>query len=232
MSIKIILTSMVLYYTVISSSEGKIHLFHEKMSKREQNKEQKKEAIVNAAREIFLDDGFLKANMDKIAKRAKVTKQTVYRYFESKEVLFEASILKQRQESKHPYLDELKNEDTELALKGFAVGFINAHLSEPHLAMIRLLVAEGAKAPEITRAFHAVGPKETKERVREFLEERFHPEDIDHVMDVLFGTLLSMRMGVLVGLHDKPSEDEIADFVEKTVNLLLKILQQPEATAP
>ncbi len=194
------------------------------MSKLQEKKAQKREAIVKAAREAFLNEGFLQTSMDKIAKRAGVTKQTVYRYFDSKEVLFQASILKQREESKFPYLDELDKEDTEAALKAFAVGFINAHLSEPHLAMIRLLVAEGPKAPEMTRAFHAVGPKETKERLRTFLENRFQLQDIDHVVTVLFSTLLSMRMGVLVGLNEKPSEQEIIDYVEKTINLIMKAL--------
>jgi len=87
------------------------------------------------------------------------------------------------------------------------------------------LLTEGPKAPEMTRAFHSVGPKETKECLRTFLKNRFPLEDTDHVATVLFSTLLSMRMGVLVGLYEKPSEQEIVDYAEKTINLIMKVLK-------
>gem|GEM_PF-5770476 len=57
------------------------------------------------------------------------------------------------------------------------------------------------------------------------MKNRFPLEDTDHVATVLFSTLLSMRMGVLVGLYEKPSEQEIVDYAEKTINLIMKVLK-------
>ena len=51
------------------------------MSKIEQNREKKKQAILVAAKEVFLLEGYTSASMDVIAAKASITKQTLYRYF-------------------------------------------------------------------------------------------------------------------------------------------------------
>lgn len=50
--------------------------------------ERKHLAIIEAAKEEFIAHGFLAANMDRISTEAAVSKRTLYRHFESKEVLF------------------------------------------------------------------------------------------------------------------------------------------------
>ena len=47
----------------------------------------KEEQIINAARELFKNYGFKKVSMDEIARKAGVTKKTVYKYFSSKQEL-------------------------------------------------------------------------------------------------------------------------------------------------
>src|SRR3954462_1610964 len=48
--------------------------------------------IVHAALDVFVEKGFAAARMDEIARRAGVTKGTVYLYFPSKEDLFRAVV--------------------------------------------------------------------------------------------------------------------------------------------
>ena len=48
----------------------------------------KRRAIVEAATEVFLDNGYRGASMDAIAARAQVSKQTVYKHVADKERLF------------------------------------------------------------------------------------------------------------------------------------------------
>ncbi|KKD59664.1 TetR family transcriptional regulator [Grimontia sp. AD028] len=52
--------------------------------------EQKRLAIITAAKEEFIQHGFAAANMDRVCTTAEVSKRTLYRHFESKEVLFES----------------------------------------------------------------------------------------------------------------------------------------------
>ena len=49
---------------------------------------QKRRAILDAATEVFLKCGYPGASMDEIAALSSVSKQTVYKHFESKEALF------------------------------------------------------------------------------------------------------------------------------------------------
>lgn len=48
----------------------------------------KKEEVINAARDLFTKYGYKKVSMDEIAKEAKVTKKTIYSYFSDKEAMF------------------------------------------------------------------------------------------------------------------------------------------------
>ncbi len=111
--------------------------------------------------------------MDSIAAKAQVTKQTVYRYFPSKEVLLAETLKSCREEPRDDFLVQLENSDTRKALFGFAVGFIHAHLSKEHLAIVRLMISESSRAPGLTKTFFMIGPDETGRKLEEFLKERF-----------------------------------------------------------
>src|SRR5579872_781958 len=50
-------------------------------------KEQKRQAILDAALRVFADHGYAGSNMDAVAKRARISKGLIYTYFPSKEVL-------------------------------------------------------------------------------------------------------------------------------------------------
>jgi TetR/AcrR family transcriptional regulator, mexJK operon transcriptional repressor len=193
------------------------------MKKLAQNKKQKLERILKAALELFQSNGFINTSMDKIAEEAHVTKQTVYRYFESKESLFRAALEAQRLEGNSNFLKALTLEDPTQALETFAVGFIEKHLSEEHLANIRLLVSEGPKVPEITRTFYAMGPKRTKTCLARFFKDRFNIDNAEDEINIFLAILLSMRMPVLIGLHASPPREKIRRHATKAVKILMKM---------
>jgi AcrR family transcriptional regulator len=195
------------------------------MKKVEQNKKQKQERILKAAEEIFQSNGFIGTSMDNIAEKACVTKQTIYRYFDTKEALFLAALEAQRLRSNNDFLDALDRQEGEKALQTFAVGFIKRHLSREHLATVRLLVSEGSAVPEITRAFYAMGSGKVRMHLARFLKEQFEANDAEYEIDVFLNELLSMRMPVLTGLHALPSQATIRRHAEKTVALLMTLLE-------
>lgn len=57
-----------------------------------QAKERRKQAVLDAALHEFYERGYSAARMDDIARRAEVTKGTLYLYYDSKETLFRALI--------------------------------------------------------------------------------------------------------------------------------------------
>src|SRR5260370_39286886 len=54
--------------------------------------ERKRRAILQEAEALFLDRGFVGASVEEVAARAAVSKQTVYKQFESKAALFVAVV--------------------------------------------------------------------------------------------------------------------------------------------
>jgi len=202
------------------------------MNRKKVKKEKKQQDILQAATDIFLNEGFLGASMDKIAMRAGVTKQTVYRYFESKEVLFQAVLEAQRGDIDSQFQQELDREAPMEALTMFSIGFLEMHMSESHLAVIRLLVAEGPRAPELTRAFFAVGPKKTKERLMEFFTTRFKVADPEYTVKMLLSTLLSLRMNVLVGLRPIPTKEELVHHAKRSIAVCIEglVIQRSKKT--
>lgn len=50
--------------------------------------------ILEAAREVFFESGFDRANLDEVARRAGIAKGTIYRYFDTKAELYVAVLLR------------------------------------------------------------------------------------------------------------------------------------------
>ena len=55
--------------------------------RKEREKQQRREEIVQAAEEVFFSKGFEKSTMDDVAEKAELSKGTLYLYFKSKEEL-------------------------------------------------------------------------------------------------------------------------------------------------
>ena len=55
--------------------------------RREREKEERRQSILRAAREVFFEHGFHSSTVDSVAEQAEVSKGTVYLYFESKETI-------------------------------------------------------------------------------------------------------------------------------------------------
>jgi AcrR family transcriptional regulator len=56
--------------------------------RKEREKLQRAQSILDAARKVFLAKGYTKTTMDDIALEAEITKPTIYQYFETKEQLY------------------------------------------------------------------------------------------------------------------------------------------------
>lgn len=64
------------------------------LSRKEREKHTREEEIIDAAEKVFAAKGFNDASMDMIAAQAEFTKRTLYQYFQSKEDLYFAVVLK------------------------------------------------------------------------------------------------------------------------------------------
>lgn len=64
-----------------------------------------KESIKKAAQDLFRKYGYHKTSVNEIAKRAKIAKATIYKYFESKELLLQAILMEYIQHRVHEIIN-------------------------------------------------------------------------------------------------------------------------------
>ncbi|MBT3306927.1 MAG: TetR/AcrR family transcriptional regulator [Alphaproteobacteria bacterium] len=119
-------------------------------------------AIIQAATVVFLEQGFGAASMDAIAETAGVSKQTVYSHFGSKEALFGAIIEGKCNEVLHglstPSLTAGDGLDPRQMLIDMAESFLATVLAAPGMALLRVVVAESGRFPELAEVFYRAGP--------------------------------------------------------------------------
>lgn len=116
-------------------------------------------AILEAATEIFLRDGFEAASMEAITQRAGVSKATVYSHFPTKHALF-AAIVHGRCACLVPQIEaatETKAPPAEV-LTAIGHAFLEILVSDTALSLYRVVVAEAPRQPEVGRAFYEAGP--------------------------------------------------------------------------
>jgi TetR/AcrR family transcriptional regulator of autoinduction and epiphytic fitness len=136
--------------------------------------EQKRLAILEAAKEIFVEQGFLATSMDAVAMKANVSKRTLYNHFPSKEELFSSIILQllsytqeimqQAFDPNRPVRDQLI-EIAELKTQLFT--------NEDTLPITRLILSETIRDPE--KMLNVLSKIEESEACFfEFLEQATH----------------------------------------------------------
>lgn len=125
-------------------------------SKRQEAAVQRRQAILDAALEIFAEDGFAAARLDDVAEKAGVAKGTIYLSFKDKEDLFEQLLIS----AVAPVLDRMEalTGEPELSLDRLLQGlfelFRTQVLGTPRQEVIRLVITEGRRFPRIARIYH------------------------------------------------------------------------------
>lgn len=117
--------------------------------------EDRPEGIVDAAFAEFAEKGYSETRLQDVAARAGVSKGLPYLYFKTKEELFKAVL---RRVVK-PFLDRLfrsvESRDEPLAsfLRGSFLSFAQSFVASRRARVLRLLIAEGPKHPDLTQFY-------------------------------------------------------------------------------
>lgn len=134
--------------------------------------EEKRIAILAAAKDVFLVNGFEAASMAEIAKATGGSKQTLYGYFPSKEDLFVAVMREYAGRMILPAFERLDHElDFAAGLCTFGRAFLTAISDAEVIAFRRVLVAEGARS-SVGRLFYENGPLVGLTRLAGFLDRQ------------------------------------------------------------
>ncbi|MGS0682852.1 TetR/AcrR family transcriptional regulator [Shewanella sp. 125m-7] len=190
--------------------------------------EQKREQILQAAKDLFCEQGFSHTSMDEVAKLAGVSKQTVYSHFGCKDDLFVASI-----ESKclvHGVNQELLSDPStpEASLSLFAKHFGEVITSPEAVTVFKACVAQADSHPELSELFYSAGPQHILGLLQGYLTsvselgvyEFNHPQHCAvRLCLMIFG---EVRMRLDLGLDVSELLPEREQYISETVEMFLR----------
>ncbi|MHA3735036.1 TetR/AcrR family transcriptional regulator [Pseudomonas sp. Eth.TT006] len=120
----------------------------------------KRQAILDAAKALFLSQGYASTSMDAVAAEAGVSKLTVYSHFNDKETLFSSAVVAKCEEQLPPLFFELPTGiAVENVLLNIARGFHQLINSEESVNLHRLMMALGTQDPQLSKIFYDAGPE-------------------------------------------------------------------------
>lgn len=189
--------------------------------------------ILQGAREAFLELGYEGTSVDDIARRAGVSKPTLYVHFGDKRAVFTA-VVKRECEAHAKQIFEIAPEPGHVgeALLSIATHYIAFLLTPSTQDIFRVAVAESQRFPDLGRAFYDSGPGLGGERLAAFLRvaverKELAIEDVNlaaHQFTELCRADLFYRR-LLRG--DAPDEREMKRVARSAVDMFLRAYRAP-----
>ncbi|WP_157215827.1 TetR/AcrR family transcriptional regulator [Flavisphingomonas formosensis] len=185
------------------------------ISRREQSKQNRRDAIVQAARASFLENGYAGTSMSALVHTLGGSKQTLWSYFRSKEELF-AAVIEEVTSSFRAELSQLLtgSDDLQRSLLDFCRSFLRRLDADDAVAAWRLVAGESGRFPEVGRIFYERAVRLTETTLAQFLARfiasgELREESAPRMAELLLGLCASRQNKRLwgVGTGDEASRE-------------------------
>lgn len=184
-------------------------------------------ALTDAATDLFLRKGIDGVSIDELIQTVGGSRRNIYDRFGGKEGLFIEVVTRLCEQQAAP-LRELRIEDGDLssALQSFGERMVQIVLETRTLDLHRLMIAEGKRFPDLSRAILDSGHRAGVSILAGWLSKRRGALRADMPPETLaehFVTLLTAKAqrDALTGAGCLPDMDEIAAIVRRAVSLFL-----------
>lgn len=184
--------------------------------------------ILEGARRVFLRSGFAAASMGEIAREAKVSKGTLYVYFDSKEALFTALMADAKAETSERLVSlDFSIDDPRTFLTHLASGLMEKFCQPKHIAMVRLVMGAADAFPAMARQFYEAGAGYGHGRLAGWLAEQHEagrlnvPDPETAAWQFMSLCCHPTSVCVTLGGLPPPGADEIRKSADETVRTFL-----------
>ncbi len=186
------------------------------------------EAILEATTHILVEEGYDKANTNRIAERAGISIGSLYQYFPNKESLMTALMDRHAQEMAElvgAKLDRLFDSPLEIVIPEIITAVVAAHAINPRLHQV---LSEEIPHSERSPQMHKANERIT-ELLRAYLErwrDLIQPQNIDLTVFILSRTVDSLCHAAVI---EHPNLVRNSQFEREVSNLLLAyLIKNPE----
>lgn len=185
--------------------------------------------ILAGAKQAFLELGFEGTSVEEIARRAGVSKGTLYNYFPDKRALFAAVVREECEEQTQRIMQiEGSEEAAAVVLRRVARSLVAFLLSPFAQGIFRMAVAESQRFPDLGVAFYSSGPQLGSQRLSHYLagavaRGELAIEDTDLAAhqfvelcraDLFYKRLLGMKTDVTEAEMERVAEGAVATFLQ------------------
>lgn len=198
--------------------------------KREQQKEARRIAIIDAALEEFTAQGFTATKLDDVAVRAGIGKGTIYLYFDSKESLFEEVVRR----NLFPGRDlAMKNFDE---FEGTASEQLSYHFrnmyafmqNEKIAPLCAMVMGEAIRFPELSRFFYNEMISKSKPIIRGIIQRGIESGEFRPMAEKVYNQMLiaPVMIGSLWNLQFGEMElVDMQNYAEEHIDFMLRALK-------
>jgi AcrR family transcriptional regulator len=128
--------------------------------------------IAEAARPEFLIQGYAGTSMDNVARHAGISKKTLYRLVPTKAALFQISVVDRIQQFMIAVeFESLQTHDVVKGLEHILIEFGLLVLSPDTVAILKLVISESDRFPEIVTSFYTLAIDTTFEAMEGYLRK-------------------------------------------------------------
>lgn len=188
----------------------------------------RREALLQAAAEVFFEQGYAATSIDAIIERAGGSKRNIYSDFGNKEGLFAAIITETADRVLSTLeIDEVADRDLAETLTAFGRNLMVAYMSPVLVGIYRMVVTEANRFPDLVRAFYEKGPERAVLRLAGVLEAAGVRGEIRNVDCVASASRFvgmirdNLHLQVVLGLRPPPGPEEAEAAVASAVEIFL-----------
>jgi TetR/AcrR family transcriptional regulator len=202
-------------------------------SRRQKEKEDRKERILAAAREVFFDVGISRATVEAVAARAEVAKGTVYLYFETKETIL-AHLLLEGLDTLGEYLVAAYDQDLqrrgETRLRRLAAAYYEFYQREPDYFRLMMAFDRGQFRESVSAELYEMilhrslrGLRWVVNATQQAMDEgEFQPGDARQVTSMLWAALNGVLVLTSHPLRRELVEQEVEKLYSGVLETMLK----------
>jgi AcrR family transcriptional regulator len=190
---------------------------------------EKRRQIITGALRVFLEHGYLKASMARVAEEAGVAKQTIYFYFKDKESLFE-SLIEELTESL--FQREIRLEPTAADPSAYLMKMANNFFLQTdkweYQSFFRLVIAESGRHPRLAQLYVCKVVEANTQGLVDYLNSHrdMHFSDPEATARAFRGSLASFALvqEILLGKYVMPMPRE--RFAKNLVDMVVSYGRQ------
>ena len=195
----------------------------------QRRKEDRPQEIADAAFEAFAEKGYAGTRIDDVAKRAGVSKGLTYLYYKTKEDLFKAVVRNVVVRRVDALIGDIETSElsSEEFIRGPFLDFMKKVPGSPIAIVIRLLVSEGRKHPDLCDYYYDNVVARGLDAIRSFVKRgvargEFRREAFD-IQPQLFLAPMMLSMIWRLVFTDKPLDTD--QLMESQIDMLLNAVK-------